>query len=181
MCICFVVAWTLLSTWRCRGCDLTVDTCYHREWDTCLGFPMNHCRYWCLYHRLIWTSHDLPQLTDLMLSSGWMSTYSADCLTSRLYDSVQFSHWLGFSLIMMYAARNDITIWTQCTLVKAIKLTGAGLQRYREWGLGSGIVCFCLALWFDQSCSWLRLGPPTSSLTNGHRNPEINTCRWTEM
>ena len=51
----------------------------------------------------------LPQLTDLMMSSGWMSTYSADCLTSRLCDSVysQFSHRLGFSLITMYAAWND--------------------------------------------------------------------------
>ena len=38
------------------------------------------------------------------------------------------------------------------TPVEAIKLTGAGLQHYMEQGLGLGIVCFCLALQFDQSC-----------------------------
>ena len=38
-------------------------------------------RYRCLYHRLIWTSHTLPQLTDLTLSSGWISTSCASCMT----------------------------------------------------------------------------------------------------
>ena len=161
-----LVVWFENPVWRERGrqpCPLTRK-------NILLITPSHVCVYsfWRALNTSIHT--EMPEL--------WPANH---CLTSTNHPKVQFVSLISLSppahLGPLQVKMN--ASWP-VTLVEAIKLTGAGLQRYREWGLGSGIVCFCLALRLDQSCSWLRLGPPTS-LTYGHRNTEINKCRWTEM
>ena len=85
---------------------LTCDTCYHREWDTCLGFLMNHGQ---RSMKVFVSQVDLD--VSCFATADW--PHAEFGLDIRLFDEqaawqcIQFKHWLGFSLIAMYAARND--------------------------------------------------------------------------
>ena len=112
------VATGICITYRCvyhlrvfvspTGVCITYTCLYHLQ---VFVSPTGVCiTYRCLYHRLIWVSRALPQLTDVTLSSGWMSTLQT-VWRACCHSVTQFSHRLDFSS-MMYAGRTQRSIST---------------------------------------------------------------------